>query len=66
MRLFQNGSGAPLVLDEYQIGIYSFGGDCRLGFPSVFTDVYYYSTWIHNEMEEYENNHSDDTNKSSK
>lgn len=44
----QGDSGGPLTDDATgtQIGIVSFGGDCGVATPGVYTEVYAYRSWI--------------------
>ncbi|XP_056640963.1 transmembrane protease serine 9-like [Diorhabda sublineata] len=40
-------SGGPLIIDDIQIGVVSFGPiDCATGYPSVFTRVSEFNDWI--------------------
>ncbi|CAG9835695.1 unnamed protein product [Diabrotica balteata] len=40
-------SGGPLIVDGVQIGLVSFGPEnCMLGYPSVFTRVSSFASWI--------------------
>ncbi|XP_036150680.1 chymotrypsin-1-like isoform X1 [Monomorium pharaonis] len=38
--------GGPLVVDGVQIGIFSFGNPCALGYPDVYTRVTSFLPWI--------------------
>ena len=46
----QGDSGGPLVAHGQVIGITSFGDDCAIGKPDVFTRVSAYSSWIKQTM----------------
>ncbi|XP_076750488.1 chymotrypsin-1-like [Xylocopa sonorina] len=39
-------AGDPLVIDNIQIGIFSFGTPCAVGKPDVFTRVSSFESWI--------------------
>ncbi|KAL1501978.1 hypothetical protein ABEB36_007196 [Hypothenemus hampei] len=40
-------SGGPLLIDGIQVGIVSFGAeDCAAGFPSVYTRLSEFQTWV--------------------
>lgn len=41
-------SGGPLLCDNYQLGITSWGPDCAVGLPSVYTRVDKYIDFINN------------------
>ena len=40
-------SGGPLLLDNFQIGLLSYGDEyCNTSVPSVYTNIPYYWQWI--------------------
>ncbi|KAF5287787.1 hypothetical protein FQA39_LY15723 [Lamprigera yunnana] len=43
-------SGSPLVANDKQIGIVSWGQPCGVGYPDVFTKVAAFSDWIKEEI----------------
>ncbi|KAK4873166.1 hypothetical protein RN001_015195 [Aquatica leii] len=43
-------SGGPLISNNKQVGILSWGFPCALGVPDVFTRVSYYIDWIHTQQ----------------
>ncbi|KAJ8680839.1 hypothetical protein QAD02_016626 [Eretmocerus hayati] len=44
-------SGSPLVANDEQIGIVSFGRPCGLGFPDVYSRISYFNSWIRRTIE---------------
>lgn len=44
-------SGGPLLCNNVQVGIVSFGNECAYGTPDVFTRVYAHLDWIQKNME---------------
>ncbi|XP_044015389.1 chymotrypsin-1-like [Aphidius gifuensis] len=41
-------SGSPLVIENMQIAIASWGSPCANGYPDIHSNVYYYLNWIKN------------------
>ncbi|XP_078043039.1 chymotrypsin-1-like [Augochlora pura] len=39
-------AGGPLVINQEQVGIVSFGVPCARGYPDVYTNVYNYKKWM--------------------
>ncbi|XP_003700881.1 chymotrypsin-1-like [Megachile rotundata] len=39
-------SGSPLVINDLQVGIVSFGMPCGVGYPDVYSRVSSFTTWI--------------------
>lgn len=50
--VFQGDSGGPLAVDNELVGIVSFGFQCAIGLPDVYTSVYYYKKFIEEAVNE--------------